>query len=100
MDRRTAEAMSKSLREPQLEPYEQCLTVLQDHGAVDGGWGPVAVLLPWLARPQMFVYTGSDPRVETVMADVCRALAQSTGKPTRLVRYTAREDIAVFGGFS
>lgn len=98
--RRTAHEMSLSVREPQLEPSESCLTVIQDHGLGDGGWGPAAIALPWAPTPRPFVYTGSDPNVERAMVLLCRRLAQETGKPTRLVRFTQREDVAVFGGSS
>lgn len=92
--------MSDSLRNPQLEPADHCLTVLQDHGLNQGGWGPAAVVVPWFPQPTPFVYTGADPKVEQVMVAVCRRMAQETGKPTRLVRFTVREDVAVFGGSS
>lgn len=92
--------VSESARNPQLEPSDSCLTVLQDHGPQNGGWGPAAVVVPWLPQPTLFVYTGSDPNVEHVMFAICRSLAQETGKPTRLVRFTQRDDVAVFGGSS
>lgn len=93
-------ALSESFRNPQLEPADHCLTVIQDHGPNNGGWGPTAVVVPWLPQPTPFVYTGADPNVERVMVAVCRKLAQDTGKPTRLVRFTQRDDVAVFGGSS
>ena len=89
-----------SVRDPQLVPAEECITVLQDFGPNDGGWGPAAVVVPWLPGPQPFVYTGSAPHVIEVMTAVCRRMAQETGRPTRLVRFTQREDLAVFGGSS
>jgi hypothetical protein len=95
-----ARAISETLRNPQLEPADHCLTVLQDFGPDGGGWGPVAVPVPWLPVSAPFVYTGSDPNVEGVMARICRQMAQETGRPTRLVRFTQREDVAVFGGSS
>lgn len=92
--------VSQSLREPQLTPADHCYTVLQDHGLNDGGWGPAAVVLPWISdgAPRPFVYTGSAPQVLDVMAAICRGLAQETGKPTILAKYTQREDVVVIGG--
>ncbi len=84
----------------QLTPADHCWTVLQDHGPAQGGWGPAAVVLPSNPVPTPFVYTGSDPRVIVMMTAVCRRMAQDTGKPTRLVRFTKREDVAAFGGSS
>jgi hypothetical protein len=91
---------SASYREPQLDPSDECLTVIQDFGLGGGGWGPAAVSVPWLEVPTPFVYTGSDPNVVAVMTAICRRMAQDTGRPTRLVRFTVREDVAVFGGSS
>ena len=92
----------QSLHEPQLTPSEHCYTVLQDHGEDNGGWGPAAVLIPGLESmgPRPFVYTGESEVVLEGMARTCRKLAQTTGKPTRLVRFSEREDLAVFGGSS
>lgn len=93
--------LSDSLREPQLEPAEACWTVLQDHGPNDGGWGPCAIVLPWMpGGPRLFVYTGDQAEVIEVLKGLVRALATRTGKPTRLVRYTQREDVFVVGGSS
>jgi hypothetical protein len=94
--------LSQSWREPQLEPADHCYTILQDFGPNGGGWGPAALALPWQvpgdARP--FVYTGNDPTVLTAPEQICRGLAAETGLPTKLVRFTAREDVASFGGAS
>lgn len=101
MEREEAEGLSGSLREPQLTPSESCVTVLQDHGPNNGGWGPAAISLPWQAGPPIpFVYTGNDDHVIDVMTTLCRKMAQDTGKPTRLVCFTRREDLAIFGGSS
>jgi hypothetical protein len=93
-------ALSESLRNPQLEPSDSCWTVLQDHGPTNGGWGPAAIVVPWLEQPAVFVYTGNDPKVIELVKSACRALAQHTGKPTRLVRFNSREDVFVVGGSS
>lgn len=93
--------LSQSYMDPQTVPADHCYTVLQDHGVNDGGWGPAALLLPWLpggARP--IVYTGSAAHVIEALTQACRMLAQETGKPTRLVCFTQREDVATFGGSS
>jgi hypothetical protein len=89
----------ESLRSPQLTPSDHCYAILQDHGPRSGGWGPAAIALPPLIpTPAPFVYTGSSEGAIEVATAACRQLAQITGKPTRLVRYTHREDLVVFGG--
>jgi hypothetical protein len=50
--------------------------------------------------PKPFVYTGSAAHVIEVMKKLCQVLAQETGKPTKLVRYTQREDLFTVGGSS
>lgn len=94
--------MSESLREPQLEPADHCYTILQDHGPSNGGWGPAALVIPWVSdsEPRPFVYTGSMPHVLDVMASLCQGLAQETGKATILAKYTQREDVFVIEGAS
>jgi hypothetical protein len=93
--------LSQSLREPQEEPADHCYTIIQDHGPNNGGWGPSAIVVPWLGdSPRPFVYTGSSERVIEVMSALCRTLAEETGKPTILARYTQREDVFVVGGSS
>lgn len=90
-----------SVKEPQGEPSDHCYTVLQDHGPNDGGWGPAAIVIPGMSdNPQLFVYTGKSEEVIMGVASACRLLAQVTGKPTRLVRFTQWEDVAFFGGSS
>lgn len=89
------------MTEIQEIPSDHCYTVLQDHGPRDGGWGPVAVVIPGVGGPpQLFVYTGNSPVVIRTMTALCRVLAQETGKPTRFSRFSQREDIAFFGGSS
>ncbi|HWE82650.1 MAG TPA: hypothetical protein VG265_13455 [Gaiellaceae bacterium] len=93
--------MSESLRNPQLEPADHCYTVIGDHGPNGGGWGPVAIAIPpMIPRPAPFVYTGRDPVVLRELEVAARRIAQESGMPVRLVRFTAREDVAVFGGSS
>jgi hypothetical protein len=92
--------VSESLRNPQLEPASHCYVVLQDHGEDDGGWGPAAVMLPWMQMPAPFVYTGSDERILELAGAVVRLLAQETGKPTLLAKFVAREDVLFVGGSS
>lgn len=93
--------LSQSYREPQEEPSDHCYTVIQDHGPGDGGWGPAAVMLPWVGDgPRPFVYTGSAPHVIDTMAGICRGLAAETGKATILAKYTQREDVFVVEGSS
>lgn len=93
--------MSESLREPQKTPSDHCWTVLQDHGPANGGWGPAAVIVPWLSpTPHPFVYTGDAPHVIEWLKTACRRLAADSGKPTILVRYTQREDVFTVGGSS
>jgi hypothetical protein len=94
-----ADVVSDSLRNPQLEPADHCYTILQDFGPHAGGWGPAAIKLPWLkAGPAPFVYTGRDPDVLEKVAQTCERVAAETGLETRLVRFSSREDLAVFGG--
>jgi hypothetical protein len=92
--------LSESLRNPQLEPSDHCWTVLQDFGPNGGGWGPSAVSLPWMPEPRPFVYTGEAEHVIQVLQGIVRALAQETGRPTMLCRYTGREDVFIVGGAS
>jgi hypothetical protein len=93
------DVVSDTLRNPQLEPADHCYTILQDFGPHAGGWGPVAISLPWLkAGPAPFVYTGHDLDVLEKVAQACVRLAAETGRPTRLVRFSVREDLAAFGG--
>jgi len=87
-----------SQREPQVEPSESCWTILQDHGPNDGGWGPASVQWPGIATVGPIVYTGSDPLSIEAFKEMARGLAQKTGKPTRVVRFTQREDVFVVGG--
>jgi hypothetical protein len=92
------DVVSDTLRNPQLEPADHCYTILQDFGPHAGGWGPVAISLPWLkAGPAPFVYTGHDPDVLDKVAEACERLAAHTGRQTRLVRFSARDDLAVYG---
>jgi hypothetical protein len=92
--------MSKSYREPQLVPADHCYTILQDHGPHDGGWGPVAVTIPGFSEPRPFVYTGSDQTTLNGFISIAKGLAAETGKPTRFVKFTTREDVLVIGGSS
>lgn len=92
--------MSESLRNPQLEPADHCWVVLVDFGPTAGGWAPGSIQLPWLATPAPFVYTGNDLLALEAVRSVCRKTTQETGRPTRLVRFSQREDISVFGGSS
>lgn len=92
--------VSESLRNPQLEPVDHCWVVLMDFGPNAGGWAPGAIPLPWLTAPAPFVYTGNDLQTLEAVRAICRQTTQETGRPTRLVRFTQREDIAVFGGSS
>lgn len=93
--------MSESLRNPQLEPSDHCWLILQNHGPADGGWGPAAVAIPPLMNvPRPFVYTGSSDVAIEGAKQLARELAQHTGKATRLVRYSQRDDVFVVGGSS
>jgi hypothetical protein len=99
--REDAERLSDSLRDPQLEPSDHCWTILQDHGPRDGGWGPAGIVIPWISdEPRVWVYTGDMPHVIEWAKGACRELTQATGKPTKLVRYTSREDVFTVGGAS
>ena len=100
MNRDEIEAASPSLRNPQLEPADHVFVVLQDCGPNDGGWGPIAINLPWMEAPTPFVYTGDADFVLEAVARVVRAEAQRTGRPTRLVRYTGCENVYVVSGSS
>jgi hypothetical protein len=83
------------------EPSESCIVVQQDHGPGGGGWGIAAYEFPTIGGgPQPIVYSGSDPQTIEALKRVCQTLAQATGKPTRLARYTQREDLYVVGGSS
>lgn len=95
------ELQAKTLREPQLTPADHAYTILQDHGPNDGGWGPALVLAPpVIPQPLFWLYTGSDPKVIEWAKGVARSLAQRTGKPTMLARFTQREDVFFIGGAS
>jgi hypothetical protein len=83
-----------------LQPTDYAYTILQDHGEADGGWGPAAVLLPWTGTAQPLIYTGGSERTLELLRDLARRAAQDTGKPTRLVRYSRREDLLTIGGSS
>jgi hypothetical protein len=65
-----------------------------------GGWGPAAIVLPWQSEPSIFVYTGDAPHVIEVLTQFVRKVAQDTGRPTKLVRYSVREDVFSVGGSS
>lgn len=92
--------MSESLRHPQETPADHCYTILQDHGNASG-WGPAAIMLPSLGfNPGPIAYTGSDEHTVEKLGELARALAQQTGKPTRLVRYQERKDVLVIGASS
>lgn len=84
-----------SLENPQHEPADHAYVILQNHGPEDGGWGPSAIYFPPLP-PTPFVYTGDSPAVLKVAKDACQALADMTGKETRLARYSHREDICAY----
>jgi hypothetical protein len=94
------EYVPESQRNPQLVPSGHLYTVLQDYGPANGGWGPASVMLPWRPQPEAFVYTGEAPHVLEVLKAICRQMAQDTGKPTKLVRFTQREDVFTVGGSS
>jgi hypothetical protein len=88
----------ESLRTPQLEPADVCYTILQDHGASHGGWGPAAIVMPPLIpEPVPFIYTGSDTTALAGLFQTARRLAEQTGKETRLVCFHNREDLATYG---
>jgi hypothetical protein len=57
-------------------------------------------VLPGFPQPTPFVYTGEQAGVLEVVTAACQRLAQETGKPTRLARYTHREDVYTVGGSS
>lgn len=79
-------------------PSDHCYTVIQDHGPSDGGWGPAAMMIPRIGYvPRPIVYTGEQEHVIEAVRRLCEQLAEDTGKPTRLVRYSHREDVASFG---
>lgn len=85
--------LSASYRDPQVEPVDHCYVVLQDCGPQEGGWGPVAIPMPWFQHPRPFVYTGDEPHVLDAIKQVCYRMTQHSGRATRLVRYTGREDV-------
>lgn len=82
------------------EPPQHCWTILQDHGLGDGGWGPAAIGILGGDTPRPVFYTRSDDATIEAMVLVCKKIAQDTGKPTRLVRFSQREDVFVVGGSS
>ena len=90
--------LSDSFRHPQEEPSDHCYTILQDHGPNNGGWGPATIHMPGLPQPTPVVYTGTQSEALTLFFIAARQLAQATGKPTRVCRYSQREDLRVFGG--
>jgi hypothetical protein len=81
-------------------PCESCLAVLQDHGPENGNWGLAAIMTDLATGPFPVVYSGDDPGMVELMTMVARKMAQESGKPTRLVRFTQREDIFIVGGSS
>jgi hypothetical protein len=94
--------MSESLRDPQIQPADHCYTILQDHGPNDGGWGPAGVMkspFPGVG-PGPIAYTGSQESAIEGLKAIAQIMAQDTGKPTRLVRFSHREDVYVVGGSS
>lgn len=82
------------------EPPSHCWTILQDHGPNDGGWGPAGVILVGLTAPAPIVYTGDDQESIDKLVAVTQNLAQMTGKPTLLAKYSEREDVYFVGGSS
>lgn len=95
-----ARDISDSLANPQLEPADHAYVVLCDFGPAGGGWGPLAISLPWLPTPTPFVYTGTDEGVIAQVAQACQVHAQATGRPTKLVRFSQIEDVFSVGGSS
>lgn len=95
-----AHDVSDSLRNPQIEPADHAYVVLSDFGPDGGGWGPLAISLPWQPTPTPFVYTGTAEHVIAQVAQACQVHAQRTGRPTKLVRFSQREDVFSVGGSS
>jgi hypothetical protein len=77
------------------ETADHAYTILEDHGG-EFGWGPAAVAMP-LFPPHPIIYTEDSPHVLEMLRSACRLLSQTTGRPTKLVRYTQREDVYVAG---
>lgn len=75
----------------QEEPSDHCYVVLQDHGEDGGGWGPAALHVLGVTGP--FVYTGSDERTVAALEQIAVKLAEATGKPTVLAKFTQRKDV-------
>ena len=85
--------MTHSLRQPETDPPESILLVVADYGPNGGGWGPVAMPTP--VGPGVAVYTGSDPNVLDALHMLAAQVARQ-GREARVVRFTVREDIAVY----
>lgn len=86
-----------SLFDPKLFPPEHCYVLIQDHGPLDGGWGPASVqIVDWLPLGPV-VYTGSNKDTIQGLIKLSEKIAQDTGKPTRLVCFRDRQDVAIFG---
>lgn len=86
----------KSMREPQLEPADHCYTILADYGENGGGWGPVAVGVPWLRDATPVVYTGSDANAVAALKESAAAHADKSGLTTRLVRFSKVDEYEEF----
>lgn len=75
----------------QKQPSDHCYIVIQDHGPEQGGWGPAAVQMVGMSGP--FVYTGSNEEIIGAFEQIAVRLAEVTGKPTLLAKFTQREDL-------
>lgn len=82
------------------EPSDYCLTILQDHGPGDGGWGPANVGITGIGHIGPIVYTRADPTAMRGLEGLCLKMAQDTGKKTILARFSVREDLFVVEGSS
>lgn len=80
-------------------PSDHVYTIMQNHGREEAGWGPAAVVMPMLGDgPRPVIYSGNNTGTIMAMSQIAKELATRSGKETRLVRFSEREDIATFGG--
>ena len=89
--------LSLSEGEPQQTPSDHCYTILQDHGP-DNGWGPAAMALPGWSHLVPVVYTGRDTMTILLLQELAAEMFRKTGKATRLVCFTQRDDVGVWEG--
>lgn len=72
------------------EPGASVVTILQDHGPNDGGWGPANVVMNG-ERMGPVLYTRTDEGMVEGLKRLATVLAKQTRKETKLVQYSQPE---------